>query len=306
MKVCLLSLFLLFTVCACQRNKPSGKNSNSDTVNRKPPVKFSYEQWLKQAEKDHEIYAAFEPSKNTIVLLRRSVGFEFSENQGKTWSWLGKEMGGINEISVDDKGTWWAMERWKGIHEPSYCRMYKSVDFGKTWEGYIFSPLLFFPYHIYSKPNQQLTVTNYWDNKVYSLLGNDPRHHWKYIKQLPKDDGMADDSVENYFIDKHLSDDNKLYVKRKSGKTDTLIDFKKAGAIYSIEKIKDIIYVAGPAVNYADSSYFAIIKNERVVKEYVIPGVDLNISKTQFNHVFLTATTGAYLLKNDKLIHIFK
>lgn len=39
--------------------------------------------------------------------------------------------------------------------------------------------------------------------------------------------------------------------------------------------------------------------------ENVVPGVDLNIKITQFNHVFLSSSAGAYLFKDNKLIHIF-
>ncbi|MDB4918607.1 hypothetical protein [Mucilaginibacter sp.] len=293
----------MFIICSCERNNLSFKKFHHDTINQKPQIKrITWEQALKEAEKDRAIYGAFEPSKNTIVLFRRFLGIELSTNGGKSWEWLAKKLNRLDEITIDNKGIWWGLVRWKGIHEASHCRIFKSADCGKTWDGYIFNTNVFFPYHIYSKPNQAFLVINFWDKKVYSLLGNDPQHHWQYVKQLPKEDEMADISADNYFIDRH---DNKLYVKRKGGKTDTLMDFRKAYEIYQIQKINDTIYVAGPALNNADS-YFATVAKEHILKEYVIPGLDLNITKTQFNHIFLTATTGAYLLKNDKLIHIFK
>lgn len=302
MKFYYLIIPLVFIICSCERSNLSFKKFHHDTINQKPQIKrITWEQWLKEAEKDHEIYGAFEPSKNTMVLLRRSLGIELSTNGGKRWEWRAKKTGRFDEMTVDNKGIWWGLVRWKGIHEVSYCRIFKSADRGKTWDGYIFNTNVFFPYHIYSKPNQAFAVSTFNDKKVYSLSGNDPQRHWQYVKQLPKEDEMADISTDNYFIDRQ---DNKLYVKRKGGKTDTLMDFKKAD-IYQIEKIKDTIYVAGSALNNPDS-YFATVVKEHILKEYVIPGLDLNITKTQFNHIFLTATTGAYLLKNDKLIHIFK
>ncbi len=298
---CYLSILFLLTISSCIRIGNS--DFSSDGSNSKFKA-VSWEKMLVQAEKDHEIYGAFELSNDSIILLRRSVGIELSTDQGKTWKWLGKKIFRIDEFTVDNNGVWWGLERWKGIHEPSYCRLHKSTDLGKTWESYMFYPSVFFPYHIFSKPHQPLAVTNFGDNKVFILSGNDPRHHWQYVKQLPKSEHFADVSVGEYSVSRD-NDNNKLYVKRKTGKVDTLLSFTKAYNIYKIEKASNVIYVAGPATNGIDS-YFAVIKNEHLLKEFTVPGGDINLIKTQLGHIFLTSTTGAYLLQHNQLISIFK
>jgi len=295
--------FLLVSLFSCHRGNPKVYNSssNQDRVSNSKLKPLSWERELTEAKKDHEIYGAFQLSNDTIILLRRSIGIELSANRGKTWQWLGKSIYGINEFTVDDKGRWWGLERWKGIHESSYCRIHKSMDLGKTWEEYTFSTEVFFPYHISSNPHQPLSVT-LWNNKVYTLQGSDPRHDWKYVKQLAKKEYLSDIFVKNYFVSRK---NNKLYVKRTNGRTDTLTSFIKAWDIYQIEKYKNVIYVAGSTAE-GNNSYFATVVNEHLLRDFTVPGVDINMTKKSFNRIILTSTLGAYLFQNDKLVHIFK
>ncbi len=260
---------------------------------------------LKRAEKDHEIYGAFDISKDTIVLLRRSVGIELSADGGKTWKWLGKTIYRMDEFTVDNKGVWWGLECWKGIHEPSYCRMHSSADAGKTWTTYEFNTNIFFPFHINSKPGQPLEVIDGWSKKVSRLSGEDASHNWQYIKQLPDhDNNIADISAGNYFISND-NDHNKLYVKRQNGKTDTLMSFTKAYNIYEMEMSKNTIYVAGPDTS-GKNSYFGVIKNEKLLREFNVPGGDIHLIKTRFDHIYLTSTDGAYQYKNNSIITIYR
>ncbi|SEP37790.1 hypothetical protein [Mucilaginibacter sp. OK283] len=264
-----------------------------------------WQRMLNRAEKDHEIYGAFDVSKDTIILLRRSVGIELSADNSKTWKWLGKKIFRIDEFTIDDKGIWWGLERWMGIHEPSYCRMHSSNDAGQTWTTYEFNTSIFFPFHINSKPRQPLEVIDGWSKKVHRLVGGDASQNWRFIKQLPDNDNdITDLSVGNYFISND-NDHNKLYVKRQNGKTDTLMSFTKAYNIYEMELSKNTIYVAGPDTS-GKNSYFAVIKNEKLLHEFTIPGGDINLIKTQFNHIYLTSTDGAYQYKNNSVVNIYK
>ncbi|GAA3988437.1 hypothetical protein GCM10022210_46680 [Mucilaginibacter dorajii] len=266
---------------------------------------MSWEQMLADAGKDHKICGTFDVSKDTIVLLRGSFGIELSTDHGKTWTWLGKKIFRLNEFTIDDKGTWWGLERWAGIHEPSYCMIHSSVNAGKTWITYEFNTNNFFPFHIDSKPREPLEITDFRSKKIYRLSGRDASHNWQFVKQLPENDNqIADLSVENYFISNN-NDNNKLYVKRENGITDTLMSFKKAYNIYNIKKIKNTVYVTGPSSGDINS-YFAVIKNERLLQEFTIPGGDINLIKTQFNRIYLNSTSGAYQYKNNKVINIYK
>jgi hypothetical protein len=299
MKICNLFFLLLFIFSSCHGNFVKVVNTKTGE-NHKP---LSREQILDSAAKDHEIYGAVQLSEDTIILIRRSLGFELSTDRGKTWEWKGKDFE-INEFTEDDKGIWWGLDVWKGIHEPSYCRMHKSTDGGKSWSDCTFNPLVFFPYHVYSNPHQPLEVTNFWDNKVYKLSGSDPHHHWQYVKQIPKEDEFADISVGDYFVSRE-NDDNKLYVKGKNGSADTLIHFVKAYNIYFIKKMGNVIYVAGPAED-GDNSYFAVIVNGHILKDYIIQGAGLDITLTPFHQLILTCSTGAYFYKDNRLTHAFK
>jgi len=297
MKIYSLFIFLL-VIYSCHRAEPKIKMA-ANTTRLKC---LSRQQYLIQAQKDREIYGAFELSRDSVILLRRSVGIELSSNAGKSWQWLAKDIANINEFTVDDKGVWWGLEYWIGIHEASYCRLHKSENHGKTWSDYIFNASVFFPTHIYSKAHKSLAIMNFSDNRIYQLSGNDPGHNWRYIKQLPKKDELADISVENYFVSRA---NNKLYVKRINGKVDTLMAFAKAWDIYHIEENKSRIYVAGPKGDDSGDSYFAIILKERLLKEYIIPGDDVNITIGRSGRVFITSTTGAYLLQETHLSQIF-
>jgi len=299
MKPYLLTTFLLLAL-SCQRS--TNVPNEPQTVRVQKP-KAVWQHYLEEAEKDHEIHGAFDISKDTIVLLRRSIGIELSTNRGKSWTWLGKKIFRIDEFTVDDKGVWWGLERWKGIHEPSYCRIHTSSNRGKTWNTFQLNPQKFFPYHISSNAHQPLEIMNFWDKKVYRQSGIDPRFGWHYVKQLLNKDNLIEDiSAGKYFINRL---NNKLYVKRANGNTDTLLSFPKAWDIYNIAKKKEMIYVDGP-LSEGTNSYFAVIKGERLLKEFTVPGDDVNLTITPFNHIYLTSTTGAYEFRNNKLIQIFK
>ncbi len=303
MKFYYFALLCLLMMFSCHRDHSLVKVFRGDTTSRPHKTKApTWRQMLTEDEKDRQIYNAYEISKDTIVLLRRSMGIEISTNGGKKWNWMGKDIE-VNEFTVDNKGIWWSLDRWKGIHEASYCRVHKSADLGKTWQTYVMNTNVFFPYHIYSKPRQPLEVKT-WDNKVYLLSGDDPTHHWRFIKQIPEANWLADISVNNYGISRE-NDDNKLYVKRKNGETDTLFHFTKAYNIYQMEKIGNVIYVAGPDTT-GFNDYFATITNERDVEEYTVPGGDLNIYISPLNHIFLMSGSGAFMFKNKKIIQIYK
>jgi hypothetical protein len=296
-----LLIFSLLIFFSCKQKRAEDVRINTTLV--KPKVKpLSREQWLLKAEKDRSIYGVVELSKDQIVLIRRLSGLEFSVDRGRTWRWIAKDVSGIREFTVDDKGTWWALSYWIGIHEASYCYLYKSLDKGKTWVGYEFNTSVFFPRDIYSDPGRPLGITNYHDDKVYILSGSDPQHNWRPAKQLPDHNKRTDISVENYFIN---GSNNTLYAKRSNGETDTLTSFPKASQIYQIEKVNNVIYVVGSSFGN-DDLYFATIKNEHEIKEYASFPPTSHMKKTQFGHIYLISYEGAYRFKNGKLIHIFK
>lgn len=297
------SVSIIFGVCAC--NNPTKNTSKGLLPDAPKHITISWEQELAEAQRDHEIYGAFDISPDTVLLLRRSRGIELSSDQGRNWTWMGKEIFRLDEFMVDDKGTWWGLERWKGIHEPSYCRMYSSKDAGKTWKRYVLNTNVFFPYHISSQPHQPLEAVDFWSKKLYRLPGSNPLARWTFLEQLPDSDNtVADLSVGPYAVSRETGN-NKLYVKRPNGSADTLLSFTKASDIYCLTRRKDMIYAAGPDTS-DKSSYFAIIKNERLLKDITIPGVDLNITVTRFGHVYLTCTEGAFEYKDDRLVPIFR
>ena len=298
----LKGFILLTTICSCRR---SDKVGMSLPITKPKDNSILWEQRFVEAQKDHEIYGAFDVSADTTILLRRQLGIELSPDRGKTWIWLAKKIFRIDEFTIDDKGTWWGLERWKGIHEPSYCRIHFSEDAGKTWETVEFNTGILFPYHICSKPCHPLEISDFWTKKMYRPLSNKPLGHWQFLKQLPNhDNDIVDLSVENYFVssENYL---NKLYVKRKNGSIDTLVSFPKAYNIYDIQKYENVIYVAGPSAT-GDNSYFAEIKNERLSREFTVSGVDLSLTRTRFDHLYLTSSDGAFQYKKGILIHIFK
>jgi len=300
MKAYHLVLLLLFV--SCKRDISSGKQPERKLS--QDSLKILWAQQLAESKKDHTIYSAVELSKDSIFLLRRSVGLEYSTNGGKTWKWIAKNIFRIDELTVDDKGIWWALERWKGIHEASYCRMYKSTNEGKTWKMYTFNTSIFFPYHIYSKPHQKLAISTQFENTVYQLLGTDPRHNWQFVKKQRDDNQHNVVSAGNYSIQVSGYDDA-LCVNRNDKTVDTLIRFTKAYRIYYIEHKKNQLFLAGPAKQGMDL-YFAVIKDEKIQKEIFLSGGDCQMQKSQLGNIILTGSSGAYIYKNDALKHIYK
>jgi len=258
---------------------------------------------LSRAIKDREIYNLMELSPDSIVLLRRSVGIELSTDKGRKWEWLGKNIFRVDEFTVDNKGIWWGLERWQGIHEPSYCRLYRSLNRGKTWLKYEFNTEVFFPYRIYSKPHEALSIININD-KVFTLQGADPAQHWQFVKQLPPKNDLSDISAENYFIS---HSNNKLYIKKENGAIDTLVNFSGASDIYYIEKVKNVIYALGPAQDDYNNAYLAVYDiKSNLCKTFKVPGGDAKLIKTIFDRIYLTSTEGAFVFKNDNITPIFK
>jgi hypothetical protein len=302
MRTYCLIIFSLLITCSCRRTI-----ENSDK--KKPLSKAEIAVWRKralaEAEKNRGIRGVLDVSKDTILLLRQSYGIELSTNRGKTWTWLAKDVFRFDEFTVDDKGIMWGVERWKGIHEPSYCRMYSSADRGQTWNRYELKPLRFFPYHIHSMPHRPLEMSNLWDDKVYRLEGNNPLFRWQFIKQLPNDESRSTEDKRNPYFTIREKEYEQLCVKRKNGLIDTLVDFKNVYEIKQIENYNNMIYVAGLLPDY-NSSYFAIIKNERLLKEFTVPGFDLNITRTSLGRIYLTSSAGAFLFAKNSVVPVFK
>lgn len=290
-----LPIFILLSFFACKQK--TAKEIRVYTTHTK---RLSKAEWLLQAEKDSSVNGVVELSGNRTVLMRRA-GLELSVDGGRTWKWIARDLTGVREFTEDDKGTWWAISYWIGIHEASYCYLSRSLDKGKTWVGYTFNTYVFFPYDIYSIPGSPLGIVNRRDDKVYVLSGNDPRHNWKPVKQLPDHNTYADISSENYFVSRS---NDKLYTKTKNGKTDTLTNFPKASRIDEIANVNDIIYVAGSSLKDG-ASYFAVVKNRQQLTEYDSFPPFLRMEKTQFGHIYLYSYEGAYRFKKGKLIHIF-
>lgn len=303
MKACHL-LFLSLLLVSCKRNISSAKQEPEPKLSR-DSLKILWNKQLAEAKEDHTIYSAVELSKDTIILLRRSIGLEYSTNGGKTWKWIAKNIFRIDELTVDDKGIWWALERWKGIHEASYCRIYKSIDKGKTWTAYVFNTSIFFPYYFYSKPHQKLAISTQFENTVYQLSGTNPKRNWQFIKNQPNDNQIDTVSTGNYFIHDSGYDDA-LCVKHDNKAIDTLIRFKKASRIYYIEQKNNFLFVAGPAKGGIDL-YFAVIRNKKIKKEIILSGGgDFKLQQSGLGNIILTGSSGAYVYKNNELKQIYK
>ncbi|MVN91918.1 WD40/YVTN/BNR-like repeat-containing protein [Mucilaginibacter aquatilis] len=301
MRICHL-LFLSLLFISCKRDLSSSKQKSERKLSQ-DSLRILRTQELAEAKEDHTIYSAVVLSKDTIILLRRPVGLEYSTNGGKTWQWIAKSIFRVDELTVDNKGIWWALKRWKGIHEASDCSMYKSTDKGKTWKKYTFNTSVFFPYHFYSKPHQKLAISTHFENTVYQLSGTNPRRNWQFIKKQPNDNQIDTVSTGNYFIHDSGYDDA-LCVKRDNKAIDTLIRFTKADLIYYIEQKDNELFVAGPDKDGRDL-YFAVIKKEKIQKEFTIPGGE-KMQKSSLVNIIITGSSGAYVYKNNKVTPIYK
>ena len=81
--------------------------------------------------------------------------------------------------------------------------------------------------------------------------------------------------------------------------------FTKAYRIYEIEQNKNQLFVAGPAKGGMDL-YFAVIKDEKILKEIIVPGGDFEMQKSELGNIILTGSSGAYIYKNGVLKQIYR
>jgi hypothetical protein len=121
---------------------------------------------------------------------------------------------------------------------------------------------------------------------------------------LPNSEGDSADHKEESYFTINEKGYEQLCVKRKNGLADTLVDFKKVFDIKSMVINKNLIYVTGILTDYR-TSYFAVIKNERIFKEFTLPGIELTVSKTPLNHIYLSNSRGAFLYTKNRLVHVY-
>ncbi len=115
---------------------------------------------------------------DTLIATKWNQGILLTYDAGKTWQELHPNML-LKLITIDNKGTIWGLNSWRGIHERSYSRIYKSEDKGRTWSKTEFDLQKFFPMEIVSKPGTTLQITTI-DKKIYTLNGENILTDWIY------------------------------------------------------------------------------------------------------------------------------
>jgi hypothetical protein len=300
-KPCYIFCFLLMFV-SCRRNGAAGGDNASDSLKtisaETKSRKTDQSKYHLNTTGDHSIYGVYELSADSLVLIKRR-GFVLQTAKGMHWKWLAKDIGGINEFTADNIGNWWLLQRWKGIHEASYSRLYRSSNKGKTCQRYEFNTNVFFPYSITSAQHQPLQIKTFYNNKVFRLVGSNPQHNWQFLKKLPDEEWGRDVSAGKYFI---TSFSNKLYTK-ENGKADTILSFLRISKLYQIEQINNALYITGE--NKDDGGeWFLVVANKHIINKQLFSRV--TITKTQHKHLYVIAEGKPYRFQNGKLISIHK
>lgn len=288
--------YLIILVClisfSCKRSTPKGVTVSTTKGNKSEAI-------------DH-ITGVLDISKDTILLVKSYKTLLLTTNFGKTWKDIGPQMV-IYDVTIDNFGVLWINCTGGGIHQPKFSYYLKSIDFGKHWNTISWDPEKFWPIHILSKPHQPLKVIT-GENKVFQLVGTDAKKDWRYLDSLKEDDlPFQSDQAPPYYIDSYWLGHMKLY-KKQNGKSDTIAHLDSLYSVGNIEKYGKNVYVAGsgPIVNGVHKeAYFAILKDERSLTKYTLPGFYAYAKIGYKGRVWINTGEHLYLMKGGQPIKFY-
>jgi len=253
-----------------------------------------------------ELIGVLDISRDTIVVVRYNALF-ITTDFGKTWRDISNGFVSY-DLTIDDHHILWINSSGGGIHEPRYSIFYKSKDYGKHWEIIRWDPFKFWPSKILSRPHQPLKIITR-DDKVYQLVGNNPKTEWKYLDSV-KDEKMSHKvSLSPYFIDDYWQGHMNL-CKIVNNQTDTLVHLDSLNSVVNMVKVGNTLYIGGSSWdrNYkydTYKAYLAAIINEKKIKLYQLPGSSATIVKGVGNRVWAFNGNNLYLKVKDKFIKFY-
>ncbi|MEO6521023.1 MAG: hypothetical protein ABIN91_05055 [Mucilaginibacter sp.] len=251
------------------------------------------------------IIGVVDVSADTIVILKGDA-IEMTLNHGKTWTTISTSRY-INQLTIDDKGVFWGLYSWLGIHESSKGWMVKSSDFGKHWQGYDFNIKSFFPYYIMSSTGQPLKVMAS-DYKIFKLTGPDLKKDWTYSEKVNSPEDFIQENIYHKYAGEYRIDDSRVpglkLLKVSKGRVDTLLHLSDVTSISSMMVIKDTLYIAGFVHSDKTKSepYFASVSNERKLLRYKLYGGLPQVSKGTDGRVWIYNNRGLFLKTDTGLL----
>jgi hypothetical protein len=176
------------------------------------------------AEVDKIIDDVIDISHDTIIACKHSNGLIISTDAGKSWTEVNPNLY-FKEVAMTDSGYLIGIHSWVGIHEADLSKLYRSKDFGKTWDTFHLDTEKFFPLHFVSSPKEKLLVQTF-DNKIYQLNGPDLKTDWTFIRPAkPIAIRKSFESARPFMVDDHDVSRIKLtYMRDSIAETLTILD----------------------------------------------------------------------------------
>ncbi|MEN2415428.1 hypothetical protein [Flavobacterium mesophilum] len=294
-------LVILFFAISCKKNAINELEVKKETFKSTTDiVKTIGDTTAKLSKKENRyVNNIIDISKDSVIACRY---FElmYSINGAKTWKNIKTSLM-FKDITFTDKKILVGIDSWIGIHESDYSRMHISKDFGNSWETITFDTRIFFPMEIISNPKEQLCIRTY-ENKVYKFQGTDYMKDWVYVKTIPETEYRRD--VVNYPYG--VSDNLKLYKKNKT-KTDTLAYLDLCSEVSEILQKDNIVHISGNGTDGKTGmqyGYYGQLIDDKILKQYKLPGWFANIKKTKFN-VYIMCEDGLYIVKDGKIKQLY-
>lgn len=242
-------------------------------------------------------------SKDTVIACNYISGLMYSANSGKTWKHFKTSLM-FKGITYTDKKILVGIDSWHGIHESSYAKIHVSKDFGNSWETITFDTDKFFPSKIISDPKEPLCILTD-ENKIYKFQGTDYKKDWVYVKTISEPE-MTRDIIDYPYGVHEANFKLKLY-KMKQNKTDTLVHLNLCYEVREVILKDNIVHVSGSGLDEKTNKeygYYAQFINDKILKQYRLPGWFAEIKKTKFN-VYIMCENGLYKEENGKIQHLY-
>jgi hypothetical protein len=218
-------------------------------------------------------------------------GVAITTDAGKHWQTLHRNRTGdlsLDELTVDNHGVLWGLTSSVAFERvPNHARLYRSRDFGKTWDSHPFDTRTFHPTRVGSQPGKPLhLVTKH--GKVYRL--QDPAgKEWKFIQYDPE---LDSDSLATHFDEARLGErfNNGTYRFRDGGQLSirTGGQWKPVATISFINTVSDVCP--------CDTSLYVTAKNDALNPS---PNYLLRVVDGQVRHIILTPEGTNHLRCDD-------
>lgn len=303
--------FLLMQI-SCINNNPS---ENRSKLKKNEHIKSSIadvnkNKIVKKKVENRSFVNVVEISSDTIlgVLYRNRVVITI--DKGKHWFKAPKDIYPDDLTIVEDNSIIGIFSVAGGC-APIKSSLFRSIDFGKTWNQKAMNLKSVFPVRIISKPYQRLRIVDL-NNKIQECMDYTNFSKWKFIRSLTEKEISDDaDKYDSEFIDLPYEIDwsdnyNIKLVKWNKKIGDTILYLRNFMWISDFIKTNKFLYIAGTSKDKELPYYGVYNLSSNKFKEITIPGPFLYLTKTgKYNSVYVLTDEGLFKAINDTLMQLY-